>query len=772
MSCIDIFPWNDNFATGIARVDEQHRRLVEILNDLASHVAFPSEDLGLDVILASLMDYTLYHFETEEGIWGEYLTGDLAQAAHRAEHQAFVASVLQAKAEAGDRPMETLVQDLLSLLTRWLASHILEKDRYLAKVVLACQAGLNLKAAKDRAAEEMRGSTSVLVSLVLAIYGSLTANTTHLIREIAERRRIEQELRAADESLKEHLGRIQMLIDAAPDGVIELDGIGQVTGWNAQAEHIFGWRANQVLDRDFSATLLAPAYREPFRQWLTRALVAETPPRPGKPLEMAGLRANGTEFPVEISLATMRRHGDLVFVAYARDITERQETLERIAHLSSHDSLTKLPNRQLLADRLTLALAASTRHLHLGALLLIDLDNFRSLNETLGHAIGDLLLQEVARRLQDQAGPNGTVARLGGDEFMVLLEELSQNPEEALVLAEEGGERLLAALNASYQLAGHDYLSTPSIGLVLFGNDPAATPGELLKKADIAMYQAKTLGRNRLCVFDPEMESQVSQRAFLETDLRRALANDEFILHYQIQVDATGRPVGAEALLRWRNPERGMVSPMTFIPLAEETGLIVPIGQWILERVCARLKAWEGDPCLGDLQLAVNVSARQLRDLDFVDAVRRTLRRHAIAPERLKLELTEGAILDDVGDSVRKMNVLRALGVRFSLDDFGTGYSSLAYLTQLPLSQLKIDQAFVHNLGLNASDDIIVRTIIGMAESLGLEVVAEGVETQAQRDFLEAEGCVLYQGYLYGKPLPVADFEDLVRAALPGRRSR
>lgn len=767
MSSIAIFPWNDNFATGIERIDEQHRRLVEILNDLATHVAFPSQELGLDVILAGLVDYTLYHFATEEGIWGEYLAEDPAETAHRAEHQAFIASVLKAKKDAGDRPVEELVQDLLALLTRWLASHILEKDRYLAKVVLGRQAGLDLETAKVQAAEAMRGSASVLVSLVLAIYSSLTANTTHLIREIAERRRIEQELRTADECLKEHLERIKMLVDASPDGVIELDSHGRITGWNAQAERIFGWRIDQILDEDFAEKLLPTLFREAHRQWLARALATHPPPPMGKTQEMAGLRADGSEFPLELTLAARKRRGECVFVAYARDITERQETLERIAHLSSHDSLTKLPNRQLLADRLTLALAASTRHLHLGALLLIDLDNFRTLNETLGHGIGDLLLQEVARRLQDEAAPKGTVARLGGDEFVVLLEELSPDADEAQSQAEEAGERLLAALNASYQLAGHDYLSTPSIGLVLFGQDPGATPGELLKKADIAMYQAKTQGRNRLCVFDPEMESRVSQRAFLETDLRRALANDEFVLHYQIQVATDGRPLGAEALLRWRHPERGMVSPMTFIPLAEETGLIVPIGQWILDQVCGQLKDWEGDPRLGDLQLAVNVSARQLRDLDFVDAVRRTLRRQGIAPDRLKLELTEGAILDDVGDSVRKMKVLNSLGVSFSLDDFGTGYSSLAYLTQLPLSQLKIDQAFVHNIGIKATDDIIVRTIIGMADSLGIEVVAEGVETQAQRDFLEAEGCGIYQGYLYSKPLPAEDFQKLVMEAHP-----
>jgi diguanylate cyclase (GGDEF)-like protein/hemerythrin-like metal-binding protein/PAS domain S-box-containing protein len=766
MSSIDIFPWNDNFATGIGRIDEQHQRLVEILNDLASHAAFPSRELGLDVILASLVDYTLYHFATEESIWGEYLAGDQAETAHSAEHQAFIASIHRQKEEAAGRPTEELVQELLSLLTRWLASHILEKDRYLAKVVLNCQTGLDLETAKARAAEGMRGSASVLVSLVLAIYSSLTANTTHLIREIAERRRVEQELRAADECLKDHLERIKMLVDASPDGVIELDGAGRVTGWNAQAERIFGWRTAQILGEDFAAALLPPLFREAQRQWLARALAASPSIHPNKTLEIAGLRADGAEFPLEITLAAMKRRGEPVFVAYARDITERKKTLERIAHLSSHDSLTKLPNRQLLAERLNLALAASARHLHQGALLLIDLDNFRALNETLGHGIGDLLLQEVARRLQDQAGPKGTVARLGGDEFIVLLEELSPDAEQAQILAAEGGKRILAALNASYQLAGHDYLSTPSIGLVLFGRDPATTtPEELLKKADIAMYQAKIQGRNRLCVFDPEMESRVSQRAFLETDLRRALANDEFVLHYQVQVATDGRPLGAEALLRWRHPERGMVSPMTFIPLAEETGLIVPIGQWVLDQVCARLKEWEGDPRLGNLQLAVNVSPRQLRDLDFVDAVRRTLRRQAIAPDRLKLELTEGAILDDVGDSVRKMNVLKSLGVSFSLDDFGTGYSSLAYLTQLPLSQLKIDQAFVHNIDIKATDDIIVRTIIGMADSLGIEVVAEGVETHAQRDFLEAEGCGIYQGYLYGEPLPLADIVRLAREA-------
>jgi len=762
MSSIDIFPWYDNFATGIERIDEQHRRLVEILNDLASHIAFAADDLSLDALLASLVDYTLYHFATEEAVWGEYLAGDPAEAAHRQEHQAFVARVLQAKAEYGDRGVEELVQDLLSLLTLWLASHILEKDRHLAKVVLARQAGLSLEAAKARAAEEMQGSASVIVSLVLAIYNSLTANTTLLIREIAERRRVEQELRIADERLKEHLERIQMLIDASPDGVIELDGAGRVTCWNDQAERIFGWRATQVLGKVFAATLLSPPFREAHHQWMARALASSPPPRLGKPLELAGLRADGVEFPLEVTLAAMKRNGDYVYVAYARDITERNENLERIAHLCSHDNLTKLPNRQLLADRLTLALTASARHLLQGALLLIDLDNFRTLNETLGHGIGDLLLLEVARRLQQQAGPKATVARLGGDEFMVLIEELSPDLEEAQIQAEERGEQLRAALKVSYQLAGHDYLCTPSIGLVLFGQDLATTAEELLKKADIALFQAKIQGRNRLCFFDPEMASQVSQRALLESDLRRALANGEFVLRYQLQVARDGRPLGAEVLLRWQHPERGLLAPMTFIPLAEGTGLILPIGQWVLEQVCARLKDWEGDPDLGNLQLAVNVSASQLRDQDFVAAVRRILRRHAIAPGRLKLELTEGAILDDVGDSVTKMKVLRSLGVHFSLDDFGTGYSSLAYLTQLPLSQLKIDQAFVHNLGNKATDDIIVRTIIAMAESLGIEVVAEGVETQAQRDFLEAEGCGIYQGYLFGKPLPVEDFLRLV----------
>jgi EAL domain-containing protein (putative c-di-GMP-specific phosphodiesterase class I) len=352
-----------------------------------------------------------------------------------------------------------------------------------------------------------------------------------------------------------------------------------------------------------------------------------------------------------------------------------------------------------------------------------------------------------------------TVARLGGDEFVVMLEDLSKQALEAATQTEVIGDKILAALNQPYRFATHEYLSTSSIGATLFKGHEQSID-ELLKRADIAMYQAKSSGRNTLRFFDPQMQASIFARIALEADLHLALAENQFKLYYQPQVCHNHHVIGAEGLIRWQHPVRGLVSPANFIPLAEETGLILPIGQWVLETACAQIKIWEGSVHTQYLQLAVNVSARQFRQINFVEQVSQVLRRNAINPDRLKLELTETVVLDDIDDSVRKMNALRQFGVHFSLDDFGTGYSSLAYLTQLPLDQLKIDQSFVHNIGIKATDAVIVQTIIGMANNLGMEVIAEGVETEAQRIFLEQHDCQVCQGYLFSKPLPIGQFES------------
>lgn len=479
--------------------------------------------------------------------------------------------------------------------------------------------------------------------------------------------------------------------------------------------------------------------------------------------EILDRRKNGEIYPKWLSItATKAVDGTVTnYVGTQTDITERKAAEEKIKNLAFYDPLTGLPNRRMLMDRLQQALASSARSCRVGALLFIDLDHFKTLNDTLGHDIGDILLQQVAQRLRPCLRESDTVARLGGDEFVVMLEDLSEQVFEAASKTKDIGEKILAKLNQPYLLSIHEYRSTASIGATLFSGNQKSID-ELMKQADITMYQAKTAGRNALRFFDPKMQETINDRVALEGELSKALDKQQFHLYYQIQVDHSLRPLGAEVLIRWVHPERGLVSPAQFIPLAEETGLILPIGNWVLETACAQLKAWQHDSLTRDLVLAVNVSAKQFRQADFVEQVQAIVQRHAIDPSLLKLELTESMLQENIEDTIVTMNALSRIGIQFSLDDFGTGYSSLQYLKRLPLDQLKIDQSFVRDIATDNNDKTIVRTIIAMARSLDLDIIAEGVETEEQRQFLFETGCVHYQGYLFGKPAPLEQFEALL----------
>ncbi len=478
--------------------------------------------------------------------------------------------------------------------------------------------------------------------------------------------------------------------------------------------------------------------------------------------EVWNRRKNGEIYLVWLNITVVKKpDGNIThYVGTMIDITENKAAAAKIEHLAFHDSLTKLPNRRLLLNRLEQALTTSTRTQHQGALLFIDLDNFKILNDTLGHQAGDQLLVEVAKRLTSCVRREDTIARFGGDEFMVMLTGLGQQTEDAANKSKQVGEKILSSLNQTYNIGGHVHHITPSIGITLF-IDTNSSPDDLMKQADIAMYQAKSEGRNTLRFFDPEMQAALTDRAALEKALRKGIEKEQFILHYQPQVDNTNGIIGAEVLLRWNHAEWGMVSPADFIPLAEETGLIVPIGQWVLESVCQQLRTWMDHPDTRKLQLAVNVSPRQFSRQDFVQLVQQVLEKTGVPATRLKLELTESLLIDNIENSIRKMLALKELGVGFSLDDFGTGYSSLSYLTQLPLDQLKIDQSFIYNLPDNHNDAVVVQTIITMARSLKLTVIAEGVETEAQKQFLEQHGCTTYQGYLFSKPVDIKDYESL-----------
>lgn len=471
-------------------------------------------------------------------------------------------------------------------------------------------------------------------------------------------------------------------------------------------------------------------------------------------------RKNGELYPKWLCITAVKGLDGSVthYVGSHIDITDRKTAEAEVERLAFYDPLTHLPNRRLLMDRLHQTLLCSTRSGREGALLFIDLDNFKTINDSLGHHAGDLLLQGAGARLTACLREGDTVARLGGDEFVVMLNDLSEHPIEAAEQTELIGEKILAALSQPYPILGQKCYSTPSIGVTLFGDKPTM-PENLLKQADIAMYQAKKAGRNTLRFFDPKMQDMISIRAALEVDLRNALENQQFRLHYQIQVNSDQQPLGAEALIRWIHPERGLVSPAQFIPLAEETGLIVPIGKWAFEVACAQIKKWEQYSYTQDLVLAVNVSAKQFNQPDFVEQVKAVVQRHGINPTRLKLELTESMLVENIESIIASMSELKELGIQFSLDDFGTGYSSLQYLQKLPLDQIKIDQSFVRELGLDINENSIVRTIIAMATGLNLDVIAEGVETTHQQTLLQHYGCEHFQGYLFSRPVPIEQFE-------------
>ena len=477
-----------------------------------------------------------------------------------------------------------------------------------------------------------------------------------------------------------------------------------------------------------------------------------------KPYEALGLRKNGQQYPLRLDARNIPYNGKMVRVAEFRDITERKQAEAEIYRLAYYDPLTQLPNRRLFQDRLGQAMAGSLRSGRHGALVFMDIDNFKTLNDTRGHDVGDQLLIEIGRRILAGACEGDTVARLGGDEFVVMLEELSQKAEEAAVQARKIGETMRLALTGAYSIHGGDYHCSASLGIALF-NGHEQSVETLLKQADLAMYKAKDGGRNTLRFFDPAMQTTLDERIALETDLRSALALGQLTPYYQAQVDSEGRVLGAEVLLRWYHPVRGMVSPAQFIPLAEATGLILPIGYWVLEAACRQIAAWSKSATTRRWRLAVNVSARQFRQVEFVDQVRQVLAATGADPRRLRIELTESMVLDDVAGTLEKMQVLKELGISFALDDFGTGHSSLSYLTRLPLDTLKIDSSFVFNLPDSHNDAVIAQTIISMARSLGLSVIAEGVETEAQRAFLARHQCHVYQGYLFSRPLPLAEFE-------------
>ena len=570
-----------------------------------------------------------------------------------------------------------------------------------------------------------------------------------VFEDITERKQADQQLRIAATAFE------------AQEGMVVTDVDNVILRVNRAFTDITGYTAEEVVGHKMSV-LKSGYHQADFYAGMWQSLQSSGAWKG----EIWSRRKNGEVYPEWLTITAVKDATGVVaqYVGTLTDITLRKAAEDEVKLLAFYDPLTQLPNRRLLLNRLQQALVVSARTKRLGALLFIDLDNFKMLNDTLGHDVGDRLLQQVAGRLAACVRACDTVARLGGDEFVIMLEDLSETPLEAAAQTETVGHKILEALNQPYSLAAQPYHCTASVGATLFSEQQNSVD-DLMKRADLAMYESKAAGRNTLRFFDPQMQADVTARATLEADLRRGLQAQEFRLYYQCQVDETGRVTGAEALVRWQHPQHGLMSPAGFIGLAEETGLILPLGLWVLETACQQLLAWAVQPATTHLSLAVNVSAVQFRQPDFVAQVLAVVQRSGVNPKKLKLELTESLLLENVEDIIAKMIALKAWGIGFALDDFGTGYSSLSYLKRLPLDQLKIDQTFVRDLLTDPNDAVIAHTIVALGQSLGLSVIAEGVETQAQQDCLATQGCSAYQGYLFGRPLPLEAFEALLKPA-------
>ena len=573
------------------------------------------------------------------------------------------------------------------------------------------------------------------------------------LRDVTERHQAQEKLQLLQASIS-RLNDLVVIARAGKEG--GTDSL-EIVFVNEAFERETGYSQAEVLGRS-PYLLQGPQTQHADIERIKQAMRHALPVR----AELTSYKKNGETFWLELEIVPVDQfhRGPMHWVAVGRDITARKAADDEIEHLAFYDTLTGLPNRQLLMARLEHALNQPEPGQGLGALMFIDLDHFKVLNDTLGHSRGDLLLQQVAARLQACVRRTDTVARLGGDEFVVMLEALSADPLLAVTKTRAVSHKIMAALSEPYDLGGHQHHGTCSIGITQFGAHSDSL-GNVLKQADLAMYQAKAAGRNAACFFDPEMQAAATANAALTSELRQALHEQHFVLHYQPQVGREGRMLGVEALLRWQRPER-LVMPDEFVSQAEESGLILPLGAWVLETACAQLAAWAQRPATEGLSVAVNVSVRQFRHPEFVDQVMDVMARHGVRAGRLKLELTESLLASDIDVTIAKMGMLKDAGVTLSIDDFGMGFSALSYLKHLPLDQLKIDRTFVKDVLTDPNDAAIARTIIGLAQSLGLGVMAEGVETLAQREFLTRHGCDNYQGFLFCEALPSQALERFI----------
>ena len=748
MQMVEIFPWDENFNTGIEVIDTQHYQLVLILNRLAIHTASESNRDELNAIFEELIDYTLYHFKTEESIWHKYLSDNPLEMEHQAIHEEFVDKVLHLKSQLYTSSFDELAEETLNFLARWLASHILESDRYMAHIVLAVQRGLCLADAKVHAKEKMSELTVLLIDMVLSRYRALSSNTLHLIRETKNRQEKEEKLKLA-----------ASVFTHAREGIIITDAENKIIEVNDTFRLITGYDREEVLGKN-PRFLNSGKHGSEFYAEIWRSLT-EKDYWSG---EIRNRRKNGEEYVEMLTISAILDEAGKPknYVALFSDITMMKEHQKQLEHIAHYDVLTNLPNRALLADRLSQALLNSQRNNVVVAVAFIDIDGFKEINDTYGHNMGDDLLVALSTRMQDSLRKGDTLARIGGDEFLIIFVDL-KNPEDSKPML----ERLLQVLAEPVTIDNISMRVSASIGLSISLPDSNIDGDQLIRQADQAMYQAKQSGKNCYHVFDIEKDSAISiQRESLE-QIKEAMDNREFVLYYQPKVNMTkGEVIGVEALIRWEHPEHGLLFPIEFLPIIENHTISIELGEWVIETALSQIEIWQAVGL--DIPVSVNISALQLQQTNFVSRLEELLTAHAtVDPHLLELEILETSAIGDIAQVSTVMNRCLNLGVRFALDDFGTGYSSLTYLRRLPADLIKIDQIFVRDMLVDPDDLAIIEGVIGLAKAFGRKVIAEGVETIEHGKALLQIGCELAQGYGIAKAMKASDIQSWVKTWKP-----
>ncbi|WP_354624070.1 bacteriohemerythrin [Psychromonas sp. MME2] len=749
---VDIFPWSDNFNIGIDKIDHQHKKLVELLNKVANIITLQRLQVSPETFINELLDYAVYHFKTEDKYWSEHLLDSIHIQQHRDSHNQFISRINALKAELGTLSEDEWLEELFSFLTSWLVLHILENDKHMAFLVTAVKSGQSLQEANRWAEEQIHLTAKDTLNVILSSYKNLSVNTMRMMREIKAKNVALNKLSKSERRLHNAMDYAQIgrWFLRYKDNTIEYD-------WSSEILHLFGFTAEIVPSQEALFSIMKEEFQQPFLSSIERCFETAKEHR----VEYQIIR------PSDGAVRWISSNGKLKYQTdgtvdrisgFIQDITERKASEEKITRLAYYDSLTSLPNRRLLMDRLHQLIAQSERNKNYNALFFIDLDDFKTVNDSYGHDYGDILLQQAATRIKQLTRKGDTLARIGGDEFVFVLSGLDEIEARAIEKAGLVVQKIVGALSIPYKIHKQQFNSSASIGVTLF-NDSSTSVSQLMQFADIAMYQAKRLGKNSAYFYEPQLQQLITNRFNLERKLRNAIKEQQFELYYQPQMDDLDQVIGAEALIRWHDPIEGLISPDNFIPMAEKKGLIIPIGEWVLETACQQLQRWQQNDHTRHLTLAVNVSYKQFRQANFVGQVKQLVDTYGIGQGQLKIELTESILIDDMELIIDNMQELKALGIKFALDDFGTGYSSLQYLKRLPLNRLKIDRSFITELQSNINDQSIVKTIILMASALGLDVIAEGVETIEQRNYLYANGCLSYQGYLYSKPLTINDFE-------------